>query len=309
MNILVTGAAGFIGSHLVEQYRAAGHSVAALDDLSGGKRENLLADVPFYEVSITDSEAVRQAFAEFKPDIISHHAAQTSVVVSTREPIRDAMLNVVGTATIVTEAIKAGVSKIIYPSSGGTVYGVTDQLPCPETAPINPFAPYALTKHVGEMYLRMYAQSTPLRFTVLRYGNIFGPRQDPHGEAGVCSIFTGKLLNGEKAKIFGDGSQARDYVFIDDVVKANIIALEKGDGGSYNIGTGIGTTTLEVYEAVRKAVGTNLQPDMAPPRAGDVQAFWLDPSLAAQELDWKAEVPFEEGVRRTVEWFRSKQEK
>jgi UDP-glucose 4-epimerase len=305
MKILVTGGAGFIASHIVDAYLAAGHTIAILDDFSTGKESNLNPRAEVYKGSITDVSFVEKVFADFQPEIVNHHAAQISVITSIREPRDDAERNILGTITILDAMRKSGsAKKIIYPSSGGTIYGQANTLPCTEEAPIQPIAPYPLSKFVGEQYIRLYEQLYGIEGVVMRYGNVFGPRQDPHGEAGVCAIFTPRMLQGEPVSIFGDGTQMRDYIYITDVVAANLIALEKGAGEMFNIGTGIGTTTLDVFRTIKDVTKYPHEAVMAPARSGELQACYLSPAKAKQQLDWQPQVDFAEGIAKTVAWYR-----
>jgi len=308
MRILVTGGAGFIGSHVVESYQRDGHEVAVLDDLSSGKRENLASGTPLFEGKIEDLEFVQKTFKEFRPDVVNHHAAQVSVVVSTKNIPVDASINILGTITLL-EAIKdtPSIKKLIYATSGGAMYGNPIELPCREEHPANPVSPYGLSKYTAERYVWMYRDLHGLKATVLRYSNVFGPRQDPHGEAGVCAIFTGKMLNNEPVTIFGDGSQVRDYVYIEDVARANQKALTLGNGESYNVATGVGTSTLQVYEELKNASGYSQSAIIGPGRAGEVQAVILSAEKAKQELDWVSETTFTEGIEKTITWYRNKE--
>ena len=306
MKILITGGAGFIASHIVDSYLAAGHEIAVLDNLSTGKRGNLPAGIRLFEVDISDAAAVRAAVLEYGPEMISHHAAQVSVVVSVSDPTSDASRNIIGTINVLEAAAAAKVKRVIYASSGGTVYGVPEHLPAAETAAIDPQSPYALSKFTGEQYLRMYARLRGFEATVLRYSNVYGPRQDPHGEAGVCAIFSERLHLGQEVKIFGDGSQVRDYVFVSDVTAANLAALTS-PAGTYNIATGAGTSTRTVFDTVANAVHYAGQPQMMPARPGEIQAIILDPSLAKKTLGWEPKTSFAEGIAQTAAWYVAKQ--
>lgn len=304
MKILVTGGAGFIGSHLVDAFLAAGHQVAVLDDLSTGKKERLVEGVPFYQVDLRDRAALEQVFVEFQPEVVDHHAAQISVVHSMAHPAEDAERNILATINLIEVGNRFGLQKLIFPSSGGTVYGVPEQLPCDEQAPARPASAYGLAKHTVERYLGVLAK---FPYTVLRYGNVYGPRQDPEGEAGVCAIFAPRMLANQPVKIFGDGSQQRDYVFIEDVVRANLLALEKGEGEVVNIGTGVGTTTRQVFETIQRVTGYALEAVQAPAREGELQAVYLDIAKAERVLGWQPEVSFEQGIAKTVAWYREQQ--
>lgn len=301
----MTGGAGFIGSHVADQYVKAGYELAVIDDLSFGKKEQLPAGVKLYEGSIEDFEFVSKIMHEYKPQIINHHAAQVSVVVSTKEPHTDAKRNVVGTVNLLEAARQTdSVSKIVYASSGGAMYGNPSSYPCKEDAVAIPVSPYGLSKHTAERYVWLMAGLANFTATVLRYSNVYGPRQDPFGEAGVCAIFSNRLLKDQPVTIFGDGTQVRDYIYVKDVAAANLAALEKGEGQAYNIATGKGTTTKEVFEVIKEATGYRGDPIMGPARPGEVQAITLATEKAEQELGWKAKLSFKEGIRETINWYK-----
>ncbi|MGE5596062.1 MAG: NAD-dependent epimerase/dehydratase family protein [Hyphomicrobiales bacterium] len=304
MRILVTGGAGFIGSHVAEAYLAEGHEVAIIDNLATGRRANVPAGATLHEVDIHSNEAAR-IFESFQPEVVNHHAAQASVKVSTGDPVFDLEVNGGGTARIAALCVANGVRKLIYSSSGGTVYGEPDELPVPETHPTRPVSNYGLSKLVGELYLQLNGRTSGLEYTILRYSNAYGPRQDPHGEAGVVAIFTGKMLAGEQCTIDGDGEQKKDYIYVGDIARANVLALTAGSGAAINIGTGRGTTVNEIYRALNDATGNTVEPRHGPPRPGDVRNFWLDTSRARELLGWQPEVSFDDGIRMTVDWFRA----
>lgn len=304
MKILVTGGAGFIGSQVVDAYLKAGHQVAVIDNLSTGKRANLPERINLHEGNITDENFVKKVFQEFQPEVVNHHAAQISVVVSVASPLQDAELNILGTLTIL-EAVRhtPSVKKVIYSSSGGAMYGDPTGVPCTEETAAKPVSPYGLSKHTAERYIWLYTTFSPFKATVLRYANVYGPRQDPHGEAGVCAIFSARMLKGEPVTIFGDGSQIRDYIYVGDIVAANLLALDKGDGESYNISTGRGTTTKQVFETLKAATGYQPEAVMGAARPGELQEVVLSPEKALLELGWKAEVDFQTGTKLTVAWY------
>ncbi|MDZ7729112.1 MAG: NAD-dependent epimerase/dehydratase family protein [Dehalococcoidia bacterium] len=303
MRILLTGGAGFIGSHIAEAYLAAGHEVHIVDNLSTGRRSHAPRGATLHEVDIHARE-LRGVFASVRPDVVNHHAAQASVKISTGDPVLDLEVNGGGTARIAGFCVDNGVQKLIYASSGGTVYGNPGQLPVDESHPIAPTSPYGLSKYTGELYVQLFARAHGLDFTILRYGNAFGPRQDPYGEAGVVAIFTANMLAGRQCTIDGDGEQRKDYIYVGDVADANVRALESGSGGTYNIGTGQGTSVNEIFRALQDATGDATEPAFGPPRPGDVRNFWLDASRARRDLDWQATTTFEEGVRATVASLR-----
>ena len=308
MRIIVTGGAGFIGSHIVDGYLAAGHDVAVVDNLwshGGGRRENVDARARFLEADIRDA-SLGKLFAEFKPDIVSHHAAQHSVAISSREPQVDAQINVLGLLNVLDLSVEHGVKKVLFASSGAT-FGEPERLPITEATPQNPESPYAITKMVSEHYLRFYRSQHGLDFTALRYGNVYGPRQDPNGEAGVISIFIGRFLAHQGLKIFSDGDQTRDYIYVGDVVSANLRALERGGGMCYVLGTGKKTSVNEIYRALVEVTGFEAPVEYLPRRPGDVRDAQFDSALAERELDWSARMPLVDGMRATYDYFRVKQ--
>ncbi len=301
--VLVTGGAGFIGSHVVDRLVSEGLEVVVVDDLSTGRREYLNPKARFYQVDIRSLE-LEEVFQRERPQVVDHHAAQISVNVSVREPEKDAQVNILGSLNLLTLSARYGVQKVIYISSGGTIYGEPHYLPCDEKHPIEPIAPYAISKYSGELYLRMFKKVHDLPYTVLRYGNVYGPRQDPFGEAGVVAIFALKMLRREPVTINGSGEQERDFCYVGDVVEANLVALEKGEGGTYNIGTGAGTSVNEIAALLREETAYPLEPLHGPPVPGEVSKVYLDCRRALKELGWKAKTPLKEGLSRTVEYFR-----
>lgn len=303
MRILVTGGAGFIGSHVVEAYLAAGHEVRVIDNLATGRRANVPRDAKLHEVDIHAREA-EEIFAEFRPEVVNHLAAQSSVKVSNGDPVFDLEVNGGGTARIAKLAADHGVRKFIYASSGGTVYGDPVSLPVTESHPVAPVSNYGTSKFAGELYVQLLGRTRGLEYTIMRYGNAYGPRQDPHGEAGVVAIFTGLMLNRQPCTIDGDGEQRKDYLYVGDIAHANILVLQRGGGGTYNIGTGEGTTVNHIWKTLSAATGNTIEAAHGPPRPGDVRNFWLDCSKAKAELGWEPQVSFEEGIRLTMESFR-----
>lgn len=302
MKILVTGGAGFIGSHVVDAFVALGHDVLAVDDLSTGNTSNLNPDAPFRECNILSDE-FQQLVDDFRPDIIDHHAAQIAVPVSVDHPIDDARRNVLGSLAVFEAARRTGVRKVINVSSGGAMYGEPVELPCDENHPVVPESPYGMSKYAAELYLGLYHRLYGLDFTTLRYGNVYGPRQDPHGEAGVIAIFTERMLADRSCSIFGDGDQARDFIYVGDCVRANVQALERGSGEAFNIGTGEPTTVNEVFAALANAADYGQDAVYEPERPGEVYRIYLDVEKAASVLDWRSEIPFVEGIERTVRSF------
>jgi UDP-glucose 4-epimerase len=305
MRILVTGGAGFIASHLTDRYLALGHQVAVLDNLSNGKRENLNSQAWFYEADLTEPDCVMAVVEEFRPDVISHHAAQASVALSVQQPRFDAETNVGGMVNLLTAAVTYGVRRVLYASTGGAIYGETDQLPTPEDHPLRPLSPYGCSKLCGEYYLSTWHRLHGLDYVIFRYGNVYGPRQDAHGEAGVVSIFARLMLDGAQPAIFGSGHKTRDYVYVGDVVEAGVRALDGPANDVFNIATSRPTTDQQVFDTIAAAVGYEGPPRYDPERLGDLQHSCLDNSKARQTLGWAPEVSFAAGVAQTVEWLRA----
>jgi UDP-glucose 4-epimerase len=299
VKILVTGGAGFIASHVVDAYIADGHEVAIVDDLSTGHRENLHPRARFYEMDIRDP-ALADVFAAERPEIVNHHGAQMSVRVSVDEPLRDASINVIGSLNLFECARQAGVRKVIYISTGGAAYGEPRYLPCDEDHPVDPLCPYGISKHTPEHYLALYERLYHLDYTVLRYPNVYGPRQDPHGEAGVVAIFAGKMLRGEPVVINGTGEQERDFVAIGDIAAANLAALWHGDGEIINLGSGCGTSVNEIFAALAAITGYDQSPLFGPEKSGEVFKIYLTGDKARLLLHWQPTVSLAEGLARTV---------
>jgi UDP-glucose 4-epimerase len=305
LRCLVTGGAGFIGSHVVEVLRGAGHEVAVLDDLSSGKREQVPEGVPLFQLDISGD--VAPAFREFRPEAVLHLAAQISVSVSVRRPDEDARINILGSIHVLQAAKEHGVRKVVYASSGAG-YGPLEMLPLVETMRPLPVSPYGVSKGTVEHYLRMAGREWGIEWAALRFANVYGPRQDPHGEAGVVAIFSGKLLRGEAPTIFDDGELTRDYVYVEDVARANLAALEADlkdhPDPIFNVSTGRATSTNRLFALLREAIGSKVEAEKGPPRPGDVRHSLLDNGKAARELKWRPQVELPEGLRRTVEFFR-----
>jgi len=299
MRAIVTGGAGFIGSHVADALAARGDEVHVLDDLSKGKRENVGPGVELHIADIRDPDAV---FDAVRPEAVVHFAAQADVRVSVERPEVDASVNVIGTVRIL-EAARRHRAKIVFASSGGARYGECDG-PAPETAPMEPLAPYGTSKLAGEEYLSTYNRLYGSGHVTLRLGNVYGPRQEPHGEAGVVAIFMGLLREGGTPRIYGDGRQTRDYVFVGDVVDATLAALGH-DGGIFNVGTGVETSVLELYAAIRAASGVDREPEHAEARLGELQRSVLDASLAARELGWRPAHSLADGLAETWAWVAS----
>ena len=304
MKILVTGGAGFIGSHVADAYLAEGHDVLVADDLSTGKEGNVDPRARLYRLDIRAAE-LEHVFETERPDVVNHHAAKASVRESMVKPVLYADVNVLGSLNLLDLSRKYQVRKFIYASTGGAVYGEPQYLPADESHPVCPLDPYGASKAAFEHYLPLYHTQYGASFTVLRYANVYGPRQDPLGEAGVVAIFTGQMLRGEQAVINGSGEQERDFVYVGDVSRANILALDRGEGGIYNIGTGMGTSINEIFARLKDATNYQSSAVHGPAKAGEVFKVYLDAEKAASELGWRPRTGLEEGLRRTVEYFRT----
>jgi len=302
--ILVTGGAGFIGSHVVDQFLDLGFEVVILDDLSTGRASNLNPSARFYQMDIRDPK-VRDVFEAEKPDFISHHAAQIDVRRSVAQPLFDADVNILGSINLIECAKEFGVNRFIYISTGGAVYGEPERVPCEETDAINPICQYGASKHTVEHYLYMYYVNYGLKYTVLRYPNVFGPRQDPHGEAGVVAIFTGKMLADEPVMIYGDGGQTRDFVYVGDCARANVLAVTMDhQPGIYNIGWGRPTSINEIFSSLAKVTEYSHLVKYGPAKVGETRGIYLNASKAKKDLGWTPAVSLEDGLKKTVEYFR-----
>jgi UDP-glucose 4-epimerase len=307
VKILVTGGAGFIGSHVADAFVVAGHDVAILDDLSRGSLRNVNPRARFYEGDIRDREFIDRVFAEECPDVVDHHAAQMDVRRGVREPIFDASVNILGSIHLLEAAVAHRVRRFVYISTGGAIYGEPKELPVGEDYPINPITPYGISKHTVEHYLFAYAVLYGLSYVVLRYGNVYGPRQSSKGEAGVFAIFSEQMLAGIQPVIYGDGSKVRDYVYVADVVRANMMALEKGDGEIFNIANGCPTSDDEVFRVVRDNLRlAGLKPKYVDKRPGEIDRIYLDISKARKSLGWEPRVSLREGAQQTVRYFQEK---
>ena len=305
MKILVTGGAGFIGSHVVDAYVAAGHEVAVLDDLSTGSEGNIHREATLLRLDVRDKEGVAAAIAAFRPEVVNHHAAQAEVPKSVADPGLDAMINIVGGLNVLKASVDAEVRKFIFISTGGALYGEPDVIPADEDHPVRPLSPYGTSKLSFEQYLGTFERTYGLEFTVLRYANIYGPRQDFHAEEGrVIAIFTSRMLAGKPVTIDGDGEQARDMLHVGDVATANLAALERGTGGTFHISSGIAVTINDLYRKLAALTGYTLFPHYGPARKGDVYRIALDNSRAIRELGWEPRVELEEGLSLTVDYFR-----
>jgi UDP-glucose 4-epimerase len=307
MRILVTGGAGFIGSHVADAYLAAGHEVGVVDDLSTGSRENLDPRVRFWHVDIRSPE-LQQVLADFRPEVINHHAAQMSVSVSVRDPRHDADINILGTLNLLEGAVRHQVRRVIFSSTGGAMYGDQEGLPTPETVFPKPVSPYGVAKLAVERYLDAYHAMHGLPAIVLRYSNVYGPRQNPHGEAGVVAIFAQGILQGRELIVNGDGEQTRDYLFVGDVVKANLLATEVSLGEEIvilNIGTGIEASVNDLVGMFRHIAGGAVSWRHGPPRPGEQRRSALDSTLAKRFLRWEPTVSLQAGMAETFKWFKA----
>ena len=312
MRALVTGGAGFIGSNLVDRLLADGHDVDVVDDLSSGALANL-GDaraqrnnrMTFQRLDIR-SAGVTEMIVHRKPEVVFHLAAQASVTVSVAKPAFDAEVNVIGSINVIEGALAAGTRKVVFAGSGGTLYGVPESIPTREGHPQRPLSPYGVAKKAVSDYLHYYREIHGLEYTTLALANVYGPRQDPHGESGVVAIFSNKLLAGDRPTIFGDGEQTRDYVFVDDVCDAFVRAADKGGGLVVNIGTGVETSVQQLYDTMARDIGFTEPARYAPPRSGELRRSVLDAGRAAIHLGWEPWTPLEQGLRRTIEWFRTR---
>jgi UDP-glucose 4-epimerase len=280
-----------------------GYRVVILDDLSTGKLKNLNHEATFHHLSIAQP-TLMDVISRERPDLVFHLAAQSSVPRSVKDPILDNEVNVLGTLRLLEASRRAGVEKVIYSSTGGALYGEPEVVPCPDDAPVVPISPYGMSKYMGEQYLGFYSRQYRLNFTTLRYGNVYGPRQDPFGEAGVIAIFISAMLSGQRPRIFGDGNQTRDFVCVDDIVEANMAAIHRGHRSSLNIATGELTSVNQLYELLKETTGFRWDAEHGPARAGDVYRISLDCSRAQEELGWTPKTSLADGLARTVAYLR-----
>jgi UDP-glucose 4-epimerase len=303
--ILVTGGAGFIGSHVVDLFIEQGYEVVILDDLSTGRASNLNPQAKFYKMDIRSPE-VRDVFDLERPDYVCHHAAQMDVRRSVAQPLFDADVNILGSINLIERAKEFNVKRFVYISTGGAVYGEPERLPCDEMHPINPICQYGASKHTVEHYLFMYHVNYGLKYTVLRYPNVYGPRQDPHGEAGVVAIFTGKMLAGEPVTIYGDGEQTRDFVYVGDCARANHLAVTVDhQPGIYNLGWSRPTSINDIFNTLAKVTGYPQPAHYGPAKLGETRHIYLDAAKANKDLDWAPTLTLEEGLERTVAYFKT----
>ena len=304
MKILVTGGAGFIASNLVDRFIEMGHDVVIIDNLSTGFLKNVNPKAKFYLADIRDENILREIFQIEKPQIVNHHAAQIDVRKSVEIPAFDAECNILGSINLIKTSLEFNVAKFIYISTGGAIYGEPQYLPADENHPVRPECQYGISKHTVEHYLYLYNLHYGLKYTVLRYPNVFGPRQNPKGEAGVNAIFIHQMLEGTTPTIFGDGEQLRDYIYIDDIVDSNIAAMDHGDNEIINIGSGVGTSVNDIYRELKSILNFPHDPIYAPPRTGEINKIYLDAAKAKEKLGWVCKVPFADGLRKTVEWHQ-----
>jgi UDP-glucose 4-epimerase len=304
LKILVTGGAGFIGSNIADAYIADGHKVVIIDNLLSGKLYNVNKKAKFYQADIRDTKKVNDIFKREKFEIVNHHAAQIDVRKSVLDPVFDAQVNVLGTLNLLENCAKYKVKKFLFASSGGVMYGECGKNPPQETVPANPLSPYGVTKHTTEVYLNYYAATYGLKYLVFRYGNVYGPRQDPHGEAGVVAIFIQRIISNTEINIFGNGEQLRDYVFIGDVVRANLQGLKKGINEIINIGTQKASSVNTLFDKLSAITGYDQKAVYKPPRLGELQKSFLNTAKAKKILGWQATVNFTEGLVKTVEYFK-----
>ncbi len=305
MKVLVTGGAGFIASHIVDRYIADGHDVAIIDDLSSGKKENINPKAILYRLDIRD-EGIDEVFGKERPDIVNHHAAQMDVRRSVSDPMFDADVNISGTLNILENCVRHGVKRFIFASTGGAIYGEQDYFPADEAHPERPLSPYGISKLAVEKYLFYYKAVHGLDYIALRYSNVYGPRQNPHGEAGVVAIFTGKLLRGEQPVINGDGAQSRDFVFVDDVADANMRALESAETGVFNIGTAVETDINLLFKTLVDIAGADCKAAHGPAKEGEQLRSVIDYKRAEELLGWRPAVSFDGGLKETVKFFKEK---
>ncbi len=304
MNILVTGGAGFIASHIVDAYLALGHTVSVIDNLTTGRRENINPRARFHEIDIRDAPAVARLFAGGLFDVVNHHAAQMDVRKSVADPVYDASVNLLGALTLLQSAVASGVRRVIFASSGGAIYGEQDYFPADELHPTRPISPYGVAKLSTEEYLYYYRAIHGLGTVCLRYANVYGPRQNPEGEAGVVAIFASKMLAGDQPVINGPGTQTRDYVYVADVVRANVLALTCTEPAVFNVGTGLETDVMRLFKVLRSATGASCAERHAEAKRGEQLRSVLDNAKIRKDLGWTPAVSLDEGIAATVEYFR-----
>ena len=305
MKVLVTGGAGFIGSHLVDRLVQEGHEVIIVDNLVTGKRRNINRAARFYKLDI-QSWRLERVFRNERPNVVMHLAAQMDVRKSVEDPMFDAQVNILGTLNVLQQAVKHGVRKVVFSSSGGAIYGEQEIYPAPESHMMRPLSPYGLSKLCGEQYLSYYQRSSGLQVVSLRYANVYGPRQDPEGEAGVVAIFIQKMLNNEQAVINGNGRQTRDFVFVEDVVEANLAVMGQETQGIYNVGTGVETSVNDLFRILIKHTGSMCKEVHGPAKKGEQARSVIDNTKLRHELSWEPKADLSEGLKKTVEYFRAR---
>jgi UDP-glucose 4-epimerase len=307
MRILVTGGAGFIGSHTVDALIATGgHQLSILDDLSAGKREQVNSAASFAQTDLRDALAVKELIARERPEVIVHLAAQMDVRRSVADPAFDAQVNLVGFLNLIEAAREQGLRRVIFASTGGAIYGEQERFPCDEDHARRPVSPYGVAKFATEAYLFFYKVQYGIDYVALRYANVYGPRQDPHGEAGVVAIFCGRILEGRPCTIYGDGGQTRDYVYVGDVVRANLAAIQSPVSGAFNIGTGVETDVNRLYRELASAAGSSATPTYGPARPGEQRRSVISAARAARELGWRPEVKLADGLAHTFRFFKER---
>jgi UDP-glucose 4-epimerase len=302
---LITGGSGFIGSHLVDRLIREGFEITVVDNLSAGDKEHLDSRASFHQLDICDP-ALKEVLEAERPDIVFHTAAQASVAKSVADPKTDATINVLGTLNLLSICSNLGIKRFIYSSTGGALYGNPEEIPCPEIHPIRPVSPYGASKYAAEVYIRAFAESSGLKYTILRYSNVYGPRQSPFGAAGVIAIFAQRMLTNKKVTIFGNGDQKRDFVYISDVVEANLKAVEQKENEEYNIGVGEATSLNTIVSLLAKSTGYTLAPTHEAAREGDVFKIALDNKKAKRLLGWSPKVDLSDGIDLTVDYFKNK---
>lgn len=301
MKILVTGGAGFVGSHIVDQCRSRGDQVTIIDNISTGKKSNIHPEAELLEIDLTSPELVN-VMSRIKPDVVIHQAAQIRVQTSVEDPLFDATMNILGTIQLLEACRLSNVKKVVYASSAA-IYGNPEYLPIDELHPACPLSGYGVSKYTPEHYLKVYHELYGLHYTILRYANVYGIRQDPRGEGGVISIFTDRVLRDQLVTIYGDGEQTRDYIYVEDVAKANVAAIERGNEEVFNIGTGVQTSLNDVIQLFKEVSGKNIQVDYGPERVGDIKHSYFTVDKAIQKLNWKPTVTVTEGLKRTYEYY------
>jgi len=305
MKVLVTGGAGFIGSHLVDRLVQEGHEVIIVDNLVTGKRRNINRAARFYKLDV-QSWRLERVFRNERPNVVMHLAAQMDVRKSVEDPMFDAQVNILGTLNVLQQAVKHGVRKVVFSSSGGAIYGEQETYPAPESHVTKPMSPYGLSKLCGEQYLSYYQRSSGLQVVSLRYANVYGPRQDPEGEAGVVAIFIQKLLNNEQAVINGNGRQTRDFVFVEDVVEANLAVMGQDTQGTYNVGTGVETSINDLFRILIQHTGSTCKEVHGPAKKGEQARSVIDSTRLRHELSWDPKADLSDGLKKTVEYFRER---